>query len=69
MRPHPITAVGKEQERQQQGRPGKRSGLGLVCVAGGIVSARKIKFWRRSREENTQARLGLLLVTLSTSLQ
>ena len=24
----------------------------LACVAGGIVGAREIKFWRRSREEN-----------------
>ena len=24
----------------------------IACVSGGIVGAREIKFWRRSREEN-----------------
>ena len=40
----------------------------LACVAGGIVSAREIKFWRRSRQANGKAakRMGsgrLLLAT------
>ena len=34
----------------------------LACVAGGIVSAREIKFWtseRRSREENGERDSGI----------
>ena len=30
--------------------------VALACVAGGIASAREIKFWRRSREENGESR-------------
>ena len=47
----------------------------VACVAGGIVSAREIKFWRRSRQASGEAarRMGsgtltLTLVFLAASL-
>ena len=42
----------------------------LACVAGGIVSAREIKFWRRSRQASGEAarRMGTLKYRLPENL-
>ena len=55
-------------EVRSNGRKVRSDGM-IACVAGGIVSGREIKFWRRSRQASGEAARRMGSGTLKYRLQ